>query len=709
MINKLISEIANIDARKWFITVILTLFLTDLIILLDISWLRSFVPFLYFTFMPGFLILQIFRLNKLNFLKKSILWIGLSISFLIFVGLLLNSLYPFIAQPLSLNSVLISFNIIILALALLAYKRNKNDFNKKNINLNLDKLTSPVIFPLLFPFMAILGTYLMNNWENNVVLLSMLILIPLYLIVLTFLKDKVNNVVYPLSLWMISMSLLLMNGLSSSHLMGRDIHIEFYCFQLTLDGFHWDISKFYDTFNACLSITILPTIYQVLSNINGEYIFKLFFPLIGSTVPLIIYTISKKYLEDKYAFFASLILVSMAFFAFESMAIVRQMISLMFFFLAIFVLFDTEITKNAKKMLFLIFIISVVVSHYSTAYMAFIFTMPILALPFLKSIFRKIRNSKESIKFTNFDVIAVYLIALGIWYSIIAFIQVNKVTNVVGTITSLSGDAGTGTFLAESTTDSMVLAMLGIGLKSLPNVISAFVHDALFIILALGIIALIWKYNYFKEKFESGFYLGVIISIILLVLFVVTPYISLYYGAERVFFQSLVFLAPVVVIGAKVIAKGIKKPKLDIFILLILVISVFSCNTFLQYHFLGEPHSPFYEKVGEVRDEYYIHDQEVISAKWLNNYRINDLKVYSDGIGGSRIMLGFSPDLPNSTNFSVRGIVFNNGYTFLGYVNVKNGIIYKSILDPSPREDFNYVFKNKTRIYDNGGSEVFFG
>ncbi|MGZ7109633.1 MAG: DUF2206 domain-containing protein, partial [Methanobacterium sp.] len=386
MINKLIKGISSIDARKWFLMVVLSLFLTDLIIILDISWLRSLIPFFYFTFVPGILILQIFRLNRLDLLKKFVLWIGLSISFLIFVGLLLNSLYPFIAEPLALNSVLLSFNIILLALAFLAYQRNKNDFRIGNINLNPKKLTSPLFFPVLFPFMAIIGTFLMNNFEDNTVLLAMLFLIIIYLVLVTFLRDRVDNAVYPLSLWMISMSLLLMNGLSSSHLMGRDIHIEFYCFQLTLDGFHWDISKFYDTFNACLSITVLPTIYQVLSNINSEYVFKLFFPLIGSIVPLIVYVTSKKYLEPKYAFFASLVLVSMSFFAFESMAIVRQMISLMFFFLAILVLFDDEIGIKFKKALFLIFMISVVVSHYSTAYMAFIFTMPILALPFLKSL-----------------------------------------------------------------------------------------------------------------------------------------------------------------------------------------------------------------------------------------------------------------------------------------------------------------------------------
>ncbi|MGZ7067375.1 MAG: DUF2206 domain-containing protein [Methanobacterium sp.] len=709
MINKLIKGISSIDARKWFLMVVLSLFLTDLIIILDISWLRSLIPFFYFTLVPGILILQIFRLNRLDLLKKFVLWIGLSISFLIFVGLLLNSLYPFIAEPLALNSVLLSFNIILLALAFLAYQRNKNDFRIGNINLNPKKLTSPLFFPVLFPFMAIIGTFLMNNFEDNTVLLAMLFLIIIYLVLVTFLRDRVDNAVYPLSLWMISMSLLLMNGLSSSHLMGRDIHIEFYCFQLTLDGFHWDISKFYDTFNACLSITVLPTIYQVLSNINSEYVFKLFFPLIGSIVPLIVYVTSKKYLEPKYAFFASLVLVSMSFFAFESMAIVRQMISLMFFFLAILVLFDDEIGIKFKKALFLIFMISVVVSHYSTAYMAFIFTMPILALPFLKSLLEKIRDSKKPIKFTNFDVIAGYLISLIAWYSLIAYIQVNKVSTVTSTITMLSGGSNAGTFLAENTTDSMVLAMLGIGLKSISNIISAFVHDALFITIGLGVIVLFWKYNYFKEKIESGFYVGIIVSIILIALFIFTPYISLYYGAERVFFQSLVFLAPVFVIGAQIIAKGIKRPRLDVIILLVLVISLFSCNTYLQYHLLGEPHSPFYEKVGAVRDEYYIHEQEFIAAKWLNSYRMDDLKIYSDAIGGSRLMLAFAPDFSNSSNFCLRGVVFNNCYIYLGYVATKKDTIYREYLDPYKREDYNYSFKNKSKIYDNDGSEVYFG
>ena len=102
---------------------------------------------------------------------------------------------------------------------------------------------------------------------------------------------------------MIGMGLVLMHALTSAHIIGRDVHQEFYCFQLTLANFHWNIYDYYNPYNACLSITILPTIYQVLSNMNPEYVFKLLFGLLGSVLPLMVYTVAKKYLNNKYRIF----------------------------------------------------------------------------------------------------------------------------------------------------------------------------------------------------------------------------------------------------------------------------------------------------------------------------------------------------------------------------------------------------------------------
>ena len=45
----MLNEIKNINAKRWLIIVISTLFLIDIIILTSISFLREALPFLFFT------------------------------------------------------------------------------------------------------------------------------------------------------------------------------------------------------------------------------------------------------------------------------------------------------------------------------------------------------------------------------------------------------------------------------------------------------------------------------------------------------------------------------------------------------------------------------------------------------------------------------------------------------------------------------------
>ena len=106
----------NLDTIGFFQLFIVLLITTDLAILLDIPFLRQNVGFLFLTILPGLLILQTLKLNKIDFLERIILAWRVSISFLMFFGLFINNLLPSLgyATPLSTISLLISFNIAII-------------------------------------------------------------------------------------------------------------------------------------------------------------------------------------------------------------------------------------------------------------------------------------------------------------------------------------------------------------------------------------------------------------------------------------------------------------------------------------------------------------------------------------------------------------------------------------------------------------------
>jgi uncharacterized membrane protein len=694
------SKIKSFKIKEWLIILMSVLFITDILIILNVPFLREFMAFICFTTVPGILILHIMRLNKMEFLKKSVLLVGLSISFLIFAGLLLNSLYPLLLKPLSLLPVLVSFNVILIILALVAYWRNRDDFKLGDfLNLKIEsnaKLNSMLIFPVIFPFMAVLGTYLMNTTQNNIILLVMLFLIPIYIIAVAFLKDRIHRATYPFALWMIAMSLLLMHGLTSYYIMGRDVHSEFYCFQLTLSNLHWNIYDYSNPYNACLSITILPTVYKALSGMADQYIFKLIFGIIGSAIPLMVYIVSKKYIGSRYAFFAALLFVFQIFFI-NLLGAVRQEIAILFFFLVIMVIFDSKLNELSKKALFLIFMFSLVVSHYTTAYAAFAIIIPILLVPFLRGL---VKDRKIVLK--NFDIILITFVFIVIWYFLVAKVQYSAGAHVIATAmtaTSSGSNYGRGNY---------VLGILGIVLKSVPNTISVIVHDLIFATIMVGILSLIWKYKECKNIFGTEFLVGIALSIILMITFVVLPYISIAYDVSRLFFQVLIFLAPVFIIGAITISRLIKKPKWDIVIILVLLISLFSCATYLQYHFYGTPYSSDYEKNGLVRGDSYIYTSELTGINWLKENEWDNQTIYSDNRELSRFKLaGFNDANINATFFQWNKTV-SSGYIYLGYVNVNKKKVYEIFDDIRVQDMKNYheLFVGKERVYDDGGSQI---
>jgi uncharacterized membrane protein len=720
----MLNIIKRFQAKEWFIITILMLFITDLVIVLNLPVLRDIIPFLFFTIVPGFLIVILLRLNKIEFLIKFLLSVGLSISLLLGVGLFLNILYPILLKPLSLMPLLISLNILVFIISFFAYQRNRNDLDTSNIfNFKFklgDKLLAPLLFPILFPLLAVLGTYVMNTTLNNILILAMLFLIPFYIIVVAYLRDRVHPYTYPVALFMIGMGLVLMHALTSAHILGRDVHQEFYCFQLTLANFHWNIYDYYNPYNACLSITILPTIYQVLTNMNPEYVFKLLFGLLGSVLPLMVYTVAKKYLNTKFAFFASLLFVFQVFFI-DIVGAVRQEVAVVFFFLAIIVIFDcfgeTKFENSwVKKLLFLIFVSSMVVTHYATSYVAFALLVPILLLPFLKNLYHE-----RKLSIVNFEVLLIYFVIIVLWFVLYAKVQFLAGTDVIQSTvaaTASATGAGGGNYAFESSREGTVLSVLGIGIKNLPNFLAVIANDLIFLTIGIGLLTLLSKFRkllmnktvYVYEEIrtlDSKLVLGGVLSLTLLAMFIILPSVSFFYGSDRLFFQLLIFTVPIFIIGtfkiAEILNKVIKKPDLKVALILILLISLFICNTHLQYEFTGIPFSPEYDKTGITRGELYIYNGELATSTWIGNYRVDDISIYSDAVGFTRLFM-------SGARTNVVGINFNNktinGYLYLGNANVNEGKFYDTIDSQQKVQRFNYFFNNKSRIFDDGYGQI---
>lgn len=352
--------------------------------------------------------------------------------------------FPFlgiISKPLSLNRILFSFNIFLLIFTFIAYKRNPDlEFKLKLPKLDiLNRIF--FIISLIFPVLSILGAIILNNNGPNILTMIMLGGIVVYVFFIVLLRDKLNEHVYPWSILAISVSLLLMWWLRSWYVSGVDTNLEYHIFQLVKENKYWSMSLFRNAYNACISVSILPIIFSFYLKINDQYIFKLVIPLIFSIVSVVVYLFLKKYTKSIFAFLAVFFFVSQPNFPSGAGIPIRQEIALLFFALALLALFNRTIGSISKNLLLLTFLFSMVVSHYSTTYIAlalFVFTY-LICLIFRKTedkkyfsrIYEKLKlkekGEMEKRKYYLSGIIVLFFIIFSfLWYA-----QLTKISNVL--------------------------------------------------------------------------------------------------------------------------------------------------------------------------------------------------------------------------------------------------------------------------------------
>ena len=723
--------------------IILVLILTNLSILLNISVLRQAFGFLFLTLVPGLLILQILKLNKIELTERLVLSVGLSISFLMFFGLMINNLSLSLGYltPLSTISLLITFNLAAISLILIAYRMNKNAvFSLPDFNLSTSEKAF-LIVPILFPALSIFGMHVMNTIDNNIILMLLLFLIPIYVIFVCFFNHKFPKRLYPIVICLISISLLLILMLRFPHIFGRDVHIEYYYFQTTLDNLHWKVVG-YSALDACLSISLLPAIFQSIMNVNAqEYLFKGVYVSICSFGPLAIYILSKKYIDEIYAFLASFFFMSQL--AFLSVAgSPRTNLAIFFVALAVMVFFSDKIDPLKRRFLFIVFILSVAVSHYSTTYIFFFILLGAFAgIEILSKKF----TFKKGVSLT---IVILFFAFIFFWYSQVTETAFNAGVNFIGnTIENLNR------FFLEESRASGIERLYGQGLTyPILSRVNLVVTWCTFILIGIGVLSMIIRYkemmnisnvkvkkpDFLKTKFEME-YLAIVLGCAgVSVLVIALPYVSVGYQLERTYSLAAIILSCCFVIGGMTLSKHFfffvkRKPVLKekqksltknvsqqpqnglqvraYLIILLILMPYFLFTTGAMYQLWGAPVSITLNSGGEKYEREYLHDQESCGAKWLKDYGELDRlrKLHTDSIGEWKLISqgGFSPFSIDSRSFFKHKNI--RGYIYLSYFNIVNKTfttgygLDKNIFNVS---DYADMFIGKNKIYDNRGSEV---
>lgn len=700
---------------------------TNISIFFDIPIFRQVLGFVFLTIIPGFLLILIFRLDKISSADMIVLSIGLSVSIIMILGLLISYILPLLGNesPLSSDSAIVLLSGIVLLKIVIVYFNNRGYFPNNLLYLNLDtKEKALILIPSIFPILSIFGIHLMNTTNNNSILIALYFLISIYVIFIGSIYSRISDKIFPIMVFFISISLALLFGLRSGiQIMGSDVQMEFYVFLQTISNGKWQIIL-NSTLDTCLSISVLPAIYYYVLNLNPVYLFKIFYCLLFSIAPLAIYQISRRCINSYYSLLASLFFMSSIVFLHTAYH-PRTTTAILFISLSVMVLLNEEISYSMKKTLFIIFAASCVFSHYSTAYI-FIF---ILLLTWLLIIIISKILIICNLNATNFQlknetitqkVILLIFLLIFIWYS-----QITDTAFEPGVRFIQKTGTELNSFFIGEIKEQEYASLPYYSDNILYEKIIKPINIILFIVTKLLIMCgvVFTLRGYLTKSYPSTSELNinrffninvefVVFALACGIMWVITlitlTQLSSGYGLGRAELVLMVSLSPFIIIGASIFAKYLKiKTTL---IIIPIIILFFLYNAGVVHQICGIPLMVILNSQGQQYDELFIFDQEIIAGKWLNENIDKNALIYTDWSRRRNLIGGVGAVLPTyySGEFVEEHSNPGNGYFFLGYRNLALNKLMDRYRQWHDFDKYYDIFHESNLVYTNKDTKIFY-
>lgn len=233
-----------------------------------------------------------------------------------------------------------------------------------------------LVWPIILPLAGAAGALRLNSGHSNLIAVIAVFLVVITLVV-TFLRapwyDDVSLIVI---LFAASLALMWSFSLRGDLVYGYDISDEYYSLTQIVAAGVWHFSHPNDAYGAMLSVTVLPAELHELSGVQTLFIFKVVYPVIGALFPVGLFCLARRLLAGRWAFLAaSFVIMQQPFFQ-QFTALARQEIATVLFVVLFAAILDTKQSRRSRWVFVCLLSLGMVVSHYSTAYMA----IPVLAI-----------------------------------------------------------------------------------------------------------------------------------------------------------------------------------------------------------------------------------------------------------------------------------------------------------------------------------------
>ncbi len=693
----------------------------------------------FFLFVPGWLFVLHFNRTHWRKWETFSFSLGFSILILMLTGLILNSLYYIgLQRPLDTLPIFISLSLVI---AMLCFGIRKYDINLPTTlkrNGGFGKQALIILLLSLLPLLGVLGAMRLNNGASNILTLIMFASIAIIFIILIIKKNLSNY--YPYALVMFALSILFSISLRGWGITGHDIQHEFNVFQMTMQNSFWNIGSLRDTYNACLSITILPTILAKITGIYDPYIYKVVFQLIFAVSVIPVYSIAKRFGGATFALLAGFLFISFPTFLNDMPMLNRQEIAFLFFgMLLLLMMLNVD-----RKQLFILtgfVFLGLTLSHYSTTYV----TLGLLIIAWLlsKILIRMMKKEDRkgqlrTLPILNLPLIIIACVFVLLWNGVITKTTSGLGNTVTKTFTSLvSGQWSQASevqyilsgksFDIQNVLQSYAEPYLKGGIKveaineqklpvsdtlkplddivsieSLNTNIRNGISRLFQILLVIGFVVLSYDLLRRPSSRYSLFILSVCGSgVALLILITVLPQLSVEYGLLRMFQQLLTMLA-ILILGAIlwILSRFIRhNHKTYIAAAGFMSLMFLHLSGFIPQITGGAAPQLALNNNGFQYDAYYSTDAEKKAGKWLCDNRDNERSVAADKYAISRFLNNCEKKLIiASPMVNTDGLyVFNDGINVAKnayMINLNSNLYYYKVT--RPEQEINQIYSNGT-------------
>lgn len=712
------------------------------------------VAMIAYLLIPGLLIqIAVFRIAVIS-LSCLLYSFGLSLSFWILGPLALNTLLPVLGlhNPLSVVTLSLFYIASVVALCIIAHFTSY----ASAITFPVSRLTSVdtgiLIIAVFFPFLSIAGSTTLNNSGSGAITIALLVIIAVVIVFVSLKHGRVSSATYPIVLIAMTVSLLLMFSMRSWHVLGFDVHNELRVFETTLANKRWLMSYYpHQPYNACLSITILPTALAGLLHIPPEYIYKLVYPIILSITSLLVYSVARQVLSPALSFFAGVLCVSQVWYFEQLPSLARQEIALVFFCLLILCVVDVSVHKARRVTHTYVFIVCLVVSHYSTAYVWLLVVGGAVTLRYVTAVVAK-RGRAVGSNVSVWMVLATILVML-VWQGPITQSS-NHATTILATNMTQLTDAfspkvirdGLRTLLSampSPNTDANLRAAYESALQNrravpegyyppgtyfgyspravadltlapnyLPRVLGAALRRSALLLkdivtgllsaVGICVLAAVYRRRTWRSRRDLSFLSAS--AFCWMVAVILSPYIQENYNLPRLYIQLFMVLAIPSIVGLWFVVK--RHPRYGIVIAGVAIAIIFVYSTGLLDQVAGGPLRITMTQPRGSLSTFYVYDTEVAAAKWIAGNRDVRVPVLADSVASLR--------LESYADIDSVGDVFpatipRESYVYLIRANVDRRdafVIYTNLPlvygYPTP-----FLDSNKDLIYNDGQAKIY--